>query len=219
MPLIQRPGSIIWSLSRFLSSSEVPFQMIIPSRKLQNEILKWSKTNSPILCLILSMDGKWGGTAENAENISRSFQKFWPAARYFIVTQARMNAKGLVRMSALSIPFPSPEIHRRYGRQIIDDFITLIFGINRFFDDAEEYAAMESFSRDMLNLFEWDEQANRDIWTGSMLYAIDRQERFDEAYRLYQSFDEKGEHTASIYSMSLLQRCDTERASLVLEPF
>ena len=193
--------------------------MIISSRKQQNEVLKWSKTNSPILYLILSMDGKWGGKAENADNISRSFQKLWPAARAFIASQARMNAKGLVRLSALSVPFPNQEVHRRFGRQIIDDFITLIFGINKFFDDAEDYAAMESFSRDILNLFEWDEPVNRDIWTGSMLYAVDRQERFDEAYRLYQSLDEKGERTASIYAMSLLERCDTEKASLVLDPF
>ncbi len=193
--------------------------MIISSRKQRSEVLKWSKTYSPILFLVLSMDGKWCSSGENAENVSSHFKKLWPASRSFITMQARMNAKGLIRLSQLTIPFPSREVHRRYGRQILDDFITLLFGINKYFDGAEDFESMEAFSRDMLDLFLWDERENRDIWTGSILYAMDKQGLCDEAFRMYRDLSEKGERMASVYAMSLLQRCDTEKASAVLEPF
>ena len=52
--------------------------MIFHSRKEHNEVLKWSKYYSPIMFLVLSMDGKWGGGAENAENIKELVAQIVP---------------------------------------------------------------------------------------------------------------------------------------------
>lgn len=193
--------------------------MIFHSRKEHNEVLKWSKYYSPIMFLVLSMDGKWGGGAENAENITSNFKRLWPAASSYIKMQARMNAKGRIPISELTIPFPSREYHQRYGKRIIDDFLVLVFSMNRYLDDAEDYAFMESFCGEMLGLFHWEDRANEDIWTGSRLFAIDKQERFGEAIEQYRALGTKTERIGSIYAASLLDRCDADTAAEVLEPF
>ena len=47
----------------------------------------------------------------------------------------------------------------------------------------------------------------------------DKMERYEEAYQFYTSLKDKGELVASMYALSLLERCDADRASEILEPY
>ena len=188
--------------------------MIPASRKDLTEAIKWSKKNSPVAYLVFSMNGKWGTANDNAVNIVTTFEKLWPAARSHIRAQARMNPTGRLRLGDLSVAYPNQRVHK----QIVDDFFSLLFFMNKYLDEAEEFAFMESFSRDLLDLFVWDRD-NEDIWTGSVLYAADKQEHCEEAERMYDALGRESEKIAALYSLSLLQRCDTDRAAKVLEPY
>ena len=47
--------------------------MINISQKDLLTVLKWSKKRSPIIYLVLSMNGKWGTAKDNAQNIVSNF--------------------------------------------------------------------------------------------------------------------------------------------------
>ena len=85
-------------------------------------------------------------------------------------------------------------------------------------DEAEDYESMVPYCRDMLSLFVWSSD-NRDIWNGSIAYALDKMERYEEAYQFYTALKDKGELAASMYALSLLERCDVDRAAEILEPY
>lgn len=190
--------------------------MINASRKDLTEAVKWSRKNSPVAYFVLSMNGKWGTPSDNALNIVAALARLWPGTRASLSTAAAMNYPdgGRLRPETMTINYPSERIRER----IRSDFFELLFKAAKYMDEAEDYAFMESFARDMLALFVWDDNA-RGIWTGTLLYALDKEGRYDEAYGAYRALDNPGEQTAALYALSVLERCDTERAAAVLEPF
>ena len=186
------------------------------SRKDLNEALKWSKKNSPIAYFVLSMNGKWGVPGENPENIVAAFKRLWPETRAYLKTVSIMNFQSGGKIDAAKLDINYPQ--NRVKPQIRNDFLLLLKNMSKYMDEAEDYEAMESYCRDMLDLFVWSEE-NRNIWNGSVAYAIDKQERYEEAYRFYTSISEKGPLTASMYALSLLERVDLNKAVEVLEPY
>lgn len=188
--------------------------MITLSRKEITEALKWSRKNSAIAHLVLSMNGKWGVAGQNVANVCAVFLRCWPAARAEITTQARMNPKGRLQPAELTVNFPNSDMRFSIKREFFD----ILRNISRYFDEADDYGPLESFSRDMLSLFQWEDEV-RETWLGNILYAMDKEDKTEEAYAYYMSLEDKGAGTASMYALSLLDRCDTEKAGAVLEPF
>ena len=190
--------------------------MIVASRKDLNEAIKWSKKNSPIAYFVLSMNGKWGVPNENPENIVAAFKRLWPETRAFLRTQAHMNFKGngKITPSELEINYSQNKIKE----QIKKDFYEFIFKACQYLNGVEEYIHLESFCVDLLALFNWDEVSS-DIWNGTMLYAIDKQDRHGEAFQKYSALPGKSEKVVAIYSLAVLDRCDTRHAAHILDPF
>lgn len=186
------------------------------SRKDLNEAIKWSKKNSPIAYLVLSMNGKWGVPGENPVNIVAAFKRLWPETRSYLKTMATMNysAGGKIDAAKLDINYPL----NRVKPQIRNDFLLMLKNMSKYMDEAEDYEAMESYCRDMIDIFVWVDD-NRDIWNGSIAYALDKQGRYEDAYQFYTSIREKGPLVASMYALSLLERIELERAEEVLEPY
>ena len=181
-----------------------------------NAALKWSKKNSPVAFFVLSMNGKWGVPGENPMNIVSAFKRLWPELRTYLKTAATMNYAdgGRLRTNELEINFPQ----NQFKTQINNDFFLLLKDMSKYLDEAEDYEPMEAYCRDMLSLFVWSEE-NRDIWKGSIVYSMDKQERYEEAYQFYNSLPEKGVLVASMYALSVLARCDVERAEEILDPY
>jgi len=181
-----------------------------------NAALKWSKKNSPVAFFVLSMNGKWGVPGENPMNIVSAFKRLWPELRTYLKTAATMNYAdgGRLRTNELEINFPQ----NQFKTQINNDFFLLLKDMSKYLDEAEDYETMETYCRDMLSLFVWSEE-NRDIWKGSIVYSMDKQERYEEAYQFYNSLPEKGVLVASMYALSVLARCDVERAEEILDPY
>ena len=127
-----------------------------------------------------------------------------------------MNHKngGKINPPDMDINYPQ----NRIKPQINNDFFLLLKNMSKYMDEADDYEAMEWFCRDMLGLFVWSDE-NRDIWNGSITYALDKQERYEEAYQFYTSIDEKGPLVASMYALSLLERIELGIAEEVLEPY
>lgn len=190
--------------------------MISASRKDMLEALKWSKKYSPVAYLVLSMNGKWGTSKDNALNIVTAFKRLWPETRAYLKTVATMSYKGGGRIIAADLDINYPQ--NRVKNEIHNDFFLLLKEMSRYMDEAEDYEAMVPYCRDMLSLFAWSSD-NRDVWNGSIAYALDKMERYEEAYQFYASLKDKGELTASMYALSLLERCDVNRAEEVLEPY
>ena len=190
--------------------------MISASRKDMLEALKWTKKNSPVAYLVLSMNGKWGTSKDNAVNIVTAFKRLWPETRAYLKTVATMSYKGGGRIIAADLNINYPQ--NRIKNDIHNDFFLLLKEMSRYMDEAEDYEAMIPYCRDMLSLFLWSSD-NQDIWNGSIAYALDKIERYEEAYQFYTSLKDKGELVASMYALSLLERCDVDRASEVLEPY
>ncbi len=188
--------------------------MINISRKDLLTVLKWSKANSPVIYLIFSMNGKWGGEKDNPANIVSTFAQLWPTTRAYLQTAALMNYKdgGRLRPSELDIDYPNPKIKSL----ILRDFFDLMMSIPKYMDEVEDFPFMEGFCRDMLQLFVWN-SATRDVFRGTILYALDKQEKEEEAWDRFAEW--KSEKTASLYSLAVLDRVDTIRAERILEPF
>lgn len=190
--------------------------MIVASRKDLNEAIKWSKKNSPVAYLVLSMNGKWGVPGENPENIVSSFKRLWPDTRAFLKRVAVMNFKdgGRIRPTELDIAYPQPKIKT----QIHLDFFTLLDEMPQYMNRVEDYESLENLCREMLQLIVW-KKVNQDVLEGTICYALDKQERYEEAYQFYSDLPNKSEATASVYSLSLLDRIDIDRAEKVLGPY
>ena len=190
--------------------------MIVASRKELNEAIKWSKKNSPEAYLVLSMNGKWGVPGENPENIVSSFKKLWPDLRSFLSTQAIMNYAdgGRIRPSELDFNYPQQHIKAQIQR----DFFDLITLITEHLDAVEDYSFMESYCREMDRLFIWDGGSSQ-IWKGTEIYAIDKQGRYEDAYKTYKRTAGPSEKTATMYAQALLDRVDLDRAEEVLGPY
>ena len=125
--------------------------MIAISRKELNENLKWSKTNSPIVYLVLSMNGKWGTDHDNPENIVSAFEKLWPAVRAHLTVQTTMGTTGKIPIDQVRITFPNA----RMVQKVVEDFVKLIYSVGAYYEAAEDYAGLESYNRDLLKLFAW----------------------------------------------------------------
>ena len=188
--------------------------MIAVARKDLLEALKWSRRYSPVAYLVLSMNGKWG--TRNALNIVESFKRLWPETRAYLKTVATMSYKGGGRILASNLEINYPQ--KRVNNEIHNDFFLLLKEMSRYMDEAEDYEAMVPYCRDMLSLFVWS-PSNRDIWNGTIAYALDKMERYEEAYQFYTTLKDKGEMAASMYSLALLERCDVDKASEILEPY
>ena len=149
-------------------------------------------------------------------NIVSAFKRLWPELRTYLKTAATMNYAdgGRLRTNELEINFPQ----NQFKTQINNDFFLLLKDMSKYLDEAEDYETMETYCRDMLSLFVWSEE-NRDIWKGSIVYSMDKQERYEEAYQFYNSLPEKGVLVASMYALSVLARCDVERAEEILDPY
>ena len=161
------------------------------------------------------MNGKWGVPNENPENVVSSFKRLWSNLRAYFSTQAIMNYadNGQIHPSKIDFNYPQPQIQSLIKR----DFFELITVITKYLVDTEDYAFMEEYCRDMDGLFAWDTKASA-IWKGTLLYAIDKQERYEEAYHLFQNYPRRKE-IAAMYAQSLLDRVDLEKAEEVLNPF
>ena len=190
--------------------------MISAARKDMLEALKWSKKNSPVAYLVLSMNGKWGTPKDNALNIVAAFNRLWPETKAYLKTVATMSYKGGGKIISSEFEINYPQ--NRIKDEIHNDFFLLIKEMSKYMDEAEDYEAMAAYCRDMLDLFVWN-SSNRDIWNGSIAYALDKLERFDEACQFYNGLIEKGELVASMYALSVLERCDVNKASEILEPY
>lgn len=190
--------------------------MIALARKDLLEVLKWSRRYSPVAYLVLSMNGKWGTRKDNALNIVESFKRLWPETRAYLKTVATMSYKGGGRIIPADLEINYPQ--KRVKNVIHNDFFLLLKEMSRYMDEVEDYEAMELYCRDMLSLFVWSSD-NRDIWNGSIAYALDKIERIEEAYQFYVSLKEKGELAASMYSLALLERCDVDKATEIIEPY
>jgi len=190
--------------------------MISASRKDMLEALKWSKKYSPVAYLVLSMNGKWGASKDNALNIVTAFKRLWPETRAYLKTVATMSYKGGGRIIAADLEINYPQ--NRIKNEIHNDFFLLLKEMSRYMDEAEDYESMIPYCRDMLSLFVWSSD-NRDIWNGSIAYALDKMERYEEAHQFYTALKDKGELAASMYALSLLGRCDVDRAAEILEPY
>ena len=190
--------------------------MISAFRKDMLEALKWSKKSSPVAYLVLSMNGKWGTPKDNAINIVTAFKRLWPETRAYLKAVATMSYKGGGRIIAADLDINYPQ--NRVKNEIHNDFFLLLKEMSRYMDEAEDYEAMVLYCRDMLSLFVWSSD-NQDIWNGSIAYALDKMERYEEAYQFYTSLKGKGELAASMYALSLLERCDVDKAEEVLEPY
>ena len=190
--------------------------MISVSRKDMLEALKWANKFSPVVYLVLSMNGKWGTPKDNAMNIVAAFKRLWPETRAYLKTVATMSYKGGGRIIPADLDINYPQ--KRIKNEIHNDFFLLLKEMTRYMDEAEDYEAMVPYCRDMLSLFVWS-PSNCDIWNGSIAYALDKMERYEEAYQFYTSLKDKGELAASMYSLALLERCDVDRAEEILEPY
>lgn len=190
--------------------------MITASRKDLNEAIKWSKKNSPVAYFVLSLNGKWGKTTDNTENIVSSFKRLWPETRDCLSRQGTLNYadKGRIRPSQLQVSYPVPRIQS----QILSDFFDITSQITEHLDDIEDYPFMESYCQDMIRLFAWNENT-MDIWRGTLVYAMDKQGKRNEASQLYNSYNPAGPKVATIYAQALLDRVSLEDADKVLEPF
>lgn len=188
--------------------------MISASRKDMLEALKWAKKFSPVAYLVLSMNGKWGTQKDNAMNIVAAFKRLWPETRAYLKTVATMSYKGGGRIIPADLDINYPQ--KRIKNEIHNDFFLLLKEMTRYMDEAEDYEAMVPYCQDMLSLFVWS-PSNCDIWNGSIAYALDKMERYEEAHRFYTSLKDKGELAASMYSLALLERCDVNRAEEILE--
>ena len=190
--------------------------MIKASRKELTEAIKWSRKNSPVAYLVFSMNRKWGVPDENPQNIVSSFRKYWPETRDYLSSQALMNFKGngKLRMVDLEINYPVEKVKA----QILTDFFDLTSRMTGYLDRTEEYAYLETYCEDMLSLFVWKD-SSADIWKGTEIYALDKQGKEEQAYQMYRDCEGPGEQLAAMYSQALLDRCDTERAGEVLDPF
>ncbi|MBQ3707700.1 MAG: hypothetical protein II889_07295 [Clostridia bacterium] len=188
--------------------------MIIASHKEIIEAIKWSKKNSPVAHLVLSMNGKWGTEKDNPMNVVAAFARLWPETRSFLQTAAMMNYKdgGLLRPSEFDINYPQQKVKI----QILRDFFDLLMVIAKYMDEVEDFSFMESFCRDMLKLFVWN-TSTRDIFRGTILYSLDKQGKEEEAWSLFAEW--KNEKTASFYSLAVLDRIDTVRAAAILDPY
>lgn len=190
--------------------------MIAASRKNLNEAIKWSKKNSPIAYFVLSMNGKWGVPNENPENIVAAFKRLWPETRAFLSKQATLSFadRGRIRPSQLQIAYPVQKIQT----QILSDFFDITTKITEYLNDVEDYHFMESYCRDMIRLFVWNTNT-LDIWRGTLVYAVDKQGKAEEASQLYDSYSPAGPKVATMYAQALLDRVSVEDADKVLEPF
>ena len=190
--------------------------MISASRKDMLEALKWAKKFSPVAYLVLSMNGKWGTPKDNAMNIVAAFKRLWPETMAYLKTLATMSYKGGGRIIPADLDINYPQ--KRIKNEIHNDFFLLLKEMTRYMDEAEDYEAMVPYCQDMLSLFVWS-PSNCDIWNGSIAYALDKMERYEEAYQFYTALKDKGELAASMYSLALLERCDVDRAEEILEPY
>lgn len=190
--------------------------MIFASRKDMLEALKWAKKFSPAAYFVLSMNGKWGTPKDNAMNIVAAFKRLWPETRAYLKTVATMSYKGGGRIIPVDLDINYPQ--KRIKNEIHNDFFLLLKEMTRYMDEAEDYEAMVPYCQDMLSLFVWS-PSNCDIWNGSIAYALDKMERYEEAYQFYTALKDKGELAASMYSLALLERCDVDRAEEILEPY
>jgi len=190
--------------------------MISASRKDMLEALKWAKKFSPVAYLVLSMNGKWGTPKDNAMNIVAAFKRLWPETRAYLKTVATMSYKGGGRIIPADLDINYPQ--KRIKNEIHNDFFLLLKEMTRYMDEAEDYEAMVPYCQDMLSLFVWS-PSNCDIWNGSIAYALDKMERYEEAYQFYTALKDKGELAASMYSLALLERCNVNRAEEILEPY
>ena len=190
--------------------------MISASRKDMLEALKWAKKFSPVAYLVLSMNGKWGTPKDNAMNIVAAFKRLWPETMAYLKTLATMSYKGGGRIIPADLDINYPQ--KRIKNEIHNDFFLLLKEMTRYMDEAEDYEAMGPYCQDMLSLFVWS-PSNCDIWNGSIAYALDKMERYEEAYQFYTALKDKGELAASMYSLALLERCDVDRAEEILEPY
>ena len=129
---------------------------------------------------------------------------------------ATMSYKGGGRIITADLDINYPQ--NRIKNEIHNDFFLLLKEMSRYMDEAEDYEAMELYCRDMLSLFVWSSD-NCDIWNGSIAYALDKMERYEEAYQFYTSLTDKGELAASMYSLALLDRCDVDKATEIIEPY
>ena len=68
--------------------------MISAARKDMLEALKWSKKNSPVAYLVLSMNGKQGTPQDHALNIVAAFNRLWLETKAYLKTVATMSYKG-----------------------------------------------------------------------------------------------------------------------------
>ncbi len=177
------------------------------SRKDLNAVLKWCQKRSPIGTLVFAMNGKWGVPNQNEENIISNFLRYWNAAKGAIIIQ------GVKRLESISIPTPEPE---KYPA-VQSEFINLVLSMPERFKNAERYEELESFSKDMKNLFVWD-PSMEDVWIGYIITAFDGQDKPDDCERVF-SGHEDSEVVVSMYANCLLKRCDVTRASEILEPF
>ena len=184
--------------------------MLTGSKKDLLEMQKWSKKNSPIAYLVLSMNGKWDCKNPNAENVIASFVKYWPDARAELVRQGRKSIANLDIPTQNGKPWQALHLN----------FVQLMLDMPQFLDQADEYELLESFSRDMRAMISWEEPQVEDTFTGAVIYALDKQERFDEAFEMFEALKKPVANSIVIvYGRSLLDRCDTKRAEAVLEPY
>jgi len=190
--------------------------MIALARKDLLEALEWSRKYSPVAYLVLSMNGKWGTRKDNVLNIVEAFKRLWPETRAYLKTVATMSYKGGGRIITADLDINYPQ--NRIKNEIHNDFFLLLKEMSRYMDEAEDYEAMVPYCQDMLSLFAWSSD-NRDIWNGYIAYALDKMERYEEAYQFYASLKDKGELAASMYALSLLERCEVNAAAGILEPY
>ena len=181
--------------------------MIIISRKEQMAVIKWSTHRSPLACLVYSMNGRWGTSHDNDENITSNFLKLWKPAKGAIVIQ------GKKRLEDLSI-FVPPTQKETIART---ELIALLMTIPARLQRSERYEEMQSFCWDVSNLFIWD-QKMQDTWQGYILTALDGQGKYEECDQLYEKAS-RSEELASMYAECLLKRLAVDRASEVLEPY
>jgi len=131
-------------------------------KKKKNMTLReWAVKESPPAYLVLLLNGKLGRNDENDEYISRIFCNHWQKAKNFI---EKANAeKGKHSLDDFVIEYPDEEV----SDALTIGFINLLNNIDINLLNAKRYKELVDFCKDMLELFENDEDTKSE-WIGRM---------------------------------------------------
>ena len=182
------------------------------SKKKEIPIKEWAAKKCPPAYLVLLLDGEWDMPSGDEERVAKVFCSQWKNVKKYIEKQNKKSGK--VSLSDFSIEYTDPDI----SSDLSIDFFNLLNTIDMFLLNTSRYAELVDFCRDMLELFDNDDEYIS-IWTGLMGEGLWEQDPGIGENFFKEHLVERNDRIMGYYSLHLLDEKRWEDAEQALKGY